>query len=56
MLASGTQEHRDFLASLWPMKRISDPSEVAAAIIHLLVEATFSTGITLSADDGRSAG
>ncbi|WSS23396.1 SDR family oxidoreductase [Streptomyces sp. NBC_01190] len=56
MLASGTQEQRDFLASLSPMKRISHPSEIAAAIVYLLADATFSTGITLSADGGQSAG
>jgi NAD(P)-dependent dehydrogenase (short-subunit alcohol dehydrogenase family) len=56
MLASGTQEQRDFLAGLSPMKRISEPDEIAAAIVYLLADATFSTGITLSADGGQSAG
>jgi A-factor type gamma-butyrolactone 1'-reductase (1S-forming) len=55
MLASGTQEQRDFLASLSPMKRVSEPAEIAAAIVYLLADATFSTAITLSADGGQSA-
>jgi NAD(P)-dependent dehydrogenase (short-subunit alcohol dehydrogenase family) len=42
MLASGTKERRDFLASLPPMKRIADPSEIAPAIVHVLADATFS--------------
>jgi NAD(P)-dependent dehydrogenase (short-subunit alcohol dehydrogenase family) len=32
MFNSGTQQQRDFLASLSPMKRVSDPVEIAAAI------------------------
>jgi NAD(P)-dependent dehydrogenase (short-subunit alcohol dehydrogenase family) len=55
MLASGTQEQQDFLASLSPMKRVSEPAEIAAGIIYLLADATFSTAITLSADGGQSA-
>lgn len=56
MLASGTQEQRDFLASLSPMKRIADPDEITAAIIYLLADATFTTGSVLSADGGQAAG
>jgi NAD(P)-dependent dehydrogenase (short-subunit alcohol dehydrogenase family) len=55
MLASGTQEQRDYLASLSPMKRVSEPAEIAAGIVYLLADATFSTAITLSADGGQSA-
>jgi A-factor type gamma-butyrolactone 1'-reductase (1S-forming) len=55
MFASGTQEQRDFLASLSPMKRVSEPDEIAAALVYLLADATFSTAITLSADGGQSA-
>ena len=55
MFSSGTQEQRDFLAGLSPMKRVSDPGEIAAAIIFLLADATFSTGTVLSADGGQSA-
>ena len=35
MLAGGTQEQRDFLASLAPMKRIADPAEIARGIVYL---------------------
>jgi NAD(P)-dependent dehydrogenase (short-subunit alcohol dehydrogenase family) len=55
MLNSGTQQQRDFLASLSPMKRVSEPDEIAAAIVYLLADATFSTAITLAADGGQSA-
>ena len=54
MLANAGKEQRDALTSLAPMKRISDPLEVARGIIYLLVDATYSTGITLSADGGQS--
>ena len=54
MLAGGTQEQRDFLASLAPMKRICEPVEIARGIIYLLADATFSTGIALPADGGQS--
>lgn len=36
------------------MKRIADPSNVAAAIFYLLADATFSAGVILSADDCQS--
>jgi NAD(P)-dependent dehydrogenase (short-subunit alcohol dehydrogenase family) len=36
------------------MKRIADPSEIAAAIVYLVADATFSTGVTLSADGCQS--
>ena len=54
MLASGTQEQRDALTQLAPMKRISDPVEQARAILYLLVDATYSTGIVLATDGGQS--
>ncbi len=54
MLAGGTQEQRDFLASLAPMKRIADPAEIARGIVYLLADATFTTGIALPADGGQS--
>ena len=56
MLASGTQAQRDFLTSLSPMKRIADPEEIAAAILYLLADATFTTASVLSADGGQAAG
>ena len=54
MLSSGTDEQREYLAGLAPMRRISDPDEIAAAVVYLLVDATYSTGITLAADGGQS--
>ena len=54
MLASGTQQQRDALTQLAPMKRISDPVEQARAIVYLLVDATYSTGIVLATDGGQS--
>ena len=56
MLASGTQAQRDFLAGLSPMERISEPEEIAAAIVYLLADATFTTASVLSADGGQAAG
>jgi NAD(P)-dependent dehydrogenase (short-subunit alcohol dehydrogenase family) len=54
MLASGTQEQRDFLASLAPMQRISEPIEIATSIVYLLADATYTVGLTLAADGGQS--
>jgi NAD(P)-dependent dehydrogenase (short-subunit alcohol dehydrogenase family) len=54
MLASGTQEQHDFLASLAPMQRVSEPIEIAKSIVYLLVDATYTTGLTLPADGGQS--
>lgn len=56
MLASGTQEQRDFLVSLSPMKRIADPAEIASGIVYLLADATSTTATVLSADGGQAAG
>lgn len=56
MLSSGTKEQRDFLMSLSPMKRISEPREIATSIVYLLADATSMTGFTLSADGGQSIG
>ena len=55
MLMSGSQESRDFLISLAPMKRISEPIEIARAIVFLLAGATYTTGTVLAADGGQSA-
>jgi A-factor type gamma-butyrolactone 1'-reductase (1S-forming) len=55
MLMSGSQESRDFLISLAPMKRISEPVEIARAIVFLLADATYTTGTVLAADGGQSA-
>ena len=54
MLASATDAQRDFLTSLAPMKRISEPNEIARGIVFLLADATYSTGIVLPADGGQS--
>lgn len=54
MLASGTQAQRDFLASLAPMQRISEPIEIATSIVYLLADATYAVGLTLAADGGQS--
>ncbi|CAN5335768.1 SDR family oxidoreductase [soil metagenome] len=56
MLSSGTKEQHDFLVSLSPMKRISEPREVAVSIVYLLADATSTTGFTLSTDGGQSIG
>lgn len=55
MLMSGSQESRDYLISLAPMKRISEPIEIARAIVFLLADATYSTGTVFAADGGQSA-
>ena len=41
-------------AGVAELQRISDPVEVARGIVYLLVDATYSTGITLCADGGQS--
>jgi A-factor type gamma-butyrolactone 1'-reductase (1S-forming) len=56
MFRSGTQEQRDFLASYSAMKRVAEPAEIAAAIVFLLVDATFCTGVVLPSDGGQTAG
>jgi NAD(P)-dependent dehydrogenase (short-subunit alcohol dehydrogenase family) len=56
MLQAAPQAQRDFLASYSAMKRVSEPEEIAAAVVFLLADATFSTGITLAADGGQTAG
>ena len=54
MLSGGTPEQREALVKLSPLKRVSDPLEQARAIVFLLADATFSTGIVLSTDGGQS--
>lgn len=50
-------KHREFLESLAPMNRYSDPHEVAEAVIWLCSDkASFVTGHTLVADGGACAG
>ena len=50
-------KHREFLESLAPVKRFSDPHEVAEAAIWLCSDkASFVHGHTLVADGGASAG
>jgi len=50
-------KHREFLESLAPIKRWSDPHEVAEAIIWLCTDkASFVLGHTLVADGGACAG
>ncbi len=48
-------ELKEQLASYTAMKRLAEPIEIARGIIYLLADATFSTGIVLSADGGQSA-
>lgn len=51
------RKHREFLESLAPIKRFSDPHEVAEAAIWLCSDkASFVHGHTLVADGGASAG
>jgi NAD(P)-dependent dehydrogenase (short-subunit alcohol dehydrogenase family) len=54
MLDGATKEEREFLLSVTPMKRISEPVEIARSVIYLLADATFTTGIALPADGGSS--
>jgi NAD(P)-dependent dehydrogenase (short-subunit alcohol dehydrogenase family) len=50
-------KHREFLESLAPIKRFSDPHEVAEAVIWLCSDkASFVVGHTLVADGGACAG
>lgn len=54
MLDGATKEEREFLLSITPMKRISEPVEIARSVIYLLANATFTTGVVLPADGGFS--
>lgn len=56
MFNSGTQQQRDALAGLAPRHRVSDPVEIARAIVYLLADATYSTGTVLVADSGQTVG
>jgi NAD(P)-dependent dehydrogenase (short-subunit alcohol dehydrogenase family) len=55
MLDAVTKEEREFLLMYTPMKRISEPVEIARSVIYLLADATFTTGAVLAADGGSSA-
>jgi NAD(P)-dependent dehydrogenase (short-subunit alcohol dehydrogenase family) len=55
MLDAVTKEEREFLLTYTPMKRISEPVEIARSVIYLLADATFTTGAVLAADGGSSA-
>ncbi len=54
MLSGGTPEQREALTKLAPMKRISQPIEQARAVLYLLADATYTTGVVLSTDGGQS--
>ena len=54
MLDGITKEEREFLLMYTPMKRISEPVEIARSVIYLLANATFTTGVALPADGGFS--
>jgi NAD(P)-dependent dehydrogenase (short-subunit alcohol dehydrogenase family) len=54
MLDGATKEECEFLLSITPMKRISEPVEIARSVIYLLANATFTTGVALPADGGFS--
>jgi NAD(P)-dependent dehydrogenase (short-subunit alcohol dehydrogenase family) len=54
MLAGLKKEELEFLLSITPMKRISEPVEIARSVTYLLADATFTTGTALPADGGYS--
>jgi NAD(P)-dependent dehydrogenase (short-subunit alcohol dehydrogenase family) len=54
MLDGATKEERESLLSKTPMRRISEPVEIARSVIYLLANATFITGVVLPADGGAS--
>jgi NAD(P)-dependent dehydrogenase (short-subunit alcohol dehydrogenase family) len=54
MLDGKTKEEREFLLMYSPMKRISEPVEIARSVIYLLANATFTTGVALPVDGGFS--
>jgi NAD(P)-dependent dehydrogenase (short-subunit alcohol dehydrogenase family) len=54
MLDGATTKEREFLLSITPMKRISEPIEIARSVTYLLTDATFTTGAALPADGGFS--
>jgi NAD(P)-dependent dehydrogenase (short-subunit alcohol dehydrogenase family) len=54
MLDGATTKEREFLLSITPMVRISEPIEIARSVTYLLTDATFTTGAALPADGGFS--
>jgi NAD(P)-dependent dehydrogenase (short-subunit alcohol dehydrogenase family) len=54
MLDGATKEERESLLNKTPMRRISEPVEIARSVIYLLANATFTTGVVLPADGGAS--
>ena len=52
---AGTQEARDFIKSLYPMKRIASPEEMARSVLYLASDASsFTTGTALLVEGGVS--
>ncbi|MDR6294030.1 NAD(P)-dependent dehydrogenase (short-subunit alcohol dehydrogenase family) [Inquilinus ginsengisoli] len=52
---AGTQEARDFIKGLYPMKRIASPEEMARSVLYLASDASsFTTGTALLVDGGVS--
>ena len=50
-----TQEARDFITGLYPMKRLASPEEMARSALYLASDASsFTTGTALLVDGGVS--
>ena len=56
MMAETPAEAADKIKALTPMGRLAKPEEIASAAVYLASdEASFTTGIALTADGGYSA-
>ncbi|MFX7902612.1 SDR family oxidoreductase, partial [Acinetobacter baumannii] len=52
---NGTQEARDFITSLYPMRRWATAEEIARSVLYLASDASsFTTGSALLVDGGVS--
>jgi NAD(P)-dependent dehydrogenase (short-subunit alcohol dehydrogenase family) len=52
---NGSQEERDFIVSLYPMRRLARAEEIAKSALYLASDASsFSTGSALLVDGGVS--
>lgn len=38
-----------------PLGRVAEPDEIAASLVHLALDASYSTGVVLTADGGYTA-
>ncbi|CAN5168231.1 SDR family oxidoreductase [soil metagenome] len=52
----GIEDDRDYWRSIVPLGRFARPAEVASAVFHLLIDATYTNGHVYRIDGGSTAG